>query len=145
MVRWTQDWPWDSLSGIRNLQREMNRLFSDYDGTAEPAAFPAINMWSGKEDVVVGAEIPGVDPGRIDLSVLGDTLTIRGERKSEDLNNGSVCHRQERAFGEFMRTVELPFPVESDRTQAEYKNGVLWVTLQKAPAAKARQIAVKSK
>lgn len=130
----------DPFADLRRLQREMNRLFEGY-GEAE-CAWPAINMWSNRDEVVVSAEAPGVDPNDLRVTVQNDIFTIEGERKPEDLGENAVAHRSEREFGRFSRSVQLPYEVDSSKVTARYRNGVLTVTLPRSEVSKPKQIAV---
>lgn len=143
LTRWNAFWPWEQNGGLGQLRQELNRL-AQWDGSLSDASIPPINVWSGKDEMLVEAEIPGIDPKELDISVMGDTLTIRGVRKVPEIKEGDVIHRQERTYGEFVRTVELPSPADPDRTDATYEHGVLTVKIKKAEAAKTKQIAVKS-
>lgn len=134
---------WDPFGEVRRLHNEMNRLFSR---ATIPYAhnFPAINIWTGDGKILVSSEIPGVDAGDIDVSVVGDILTISGSRKPEELGGEESYHRQERSHGNFSRTVKLPFRVDSTKVQASYEKGVLSLTLPCAEEDKPRKIAIKS-
>jgi len=131
--RYTTPSIWDELN---RMQREMRTM-------AVPS-FPAINVWSGEEGAVVTAEIPGVSSEDLDISVVGETLTIKGERKSPELAEGEHYHRQERTHGYFTRTIELPFPVNADDVTADLRNGVLSISLPRAESDKPRKISVQS-
>lgn len=138
VTRW--DWAQDPILDLHRLQREMNRLFSDY---AEPAErFPALNLWSSDDEAVVAAELPGVDPKAVNLSVVGQVLTLQGERPDEPGVAEGSYHRRERVTGHFTRAVRLPFEVESDKVQARYENGVLRVTLPRKESTKPRRITI---
>ncbi|MBM4315661.1 MAG: Hsp20/alpha crystallin family protein, partial [Deltaproteobacteria bacterium] len=100
--------------------------------------------WVGEGDVIVTAELPGMDTGNTDISVVGDTLTISGSRKAEPLKEGESYHRQERSHGQFKRTLQLPFRVEADKVEAKYEKGILRLTLPRAEADKPRKISVRS-
>jgi HSP20 family protein len=132
---------------MERLRRDMDRLF---EGTAPRFArargrFPAVNVWaSEQEGVIVTAELPGVSPDSIDISVTADTLTINGSRKPEDLPEGAQYHRRERYCDEFSRSVQLPYSVDTDGVEASLENGVLRIVLPRAEAEKPRQIAVKT-
>jgi HSP20 family protein len=127
------------------LQRELNRLFENFDRAFAPAAhFPAVNLWMNEEGAVVTAELPGVDVKDLDISVVGETLTITGERKPEPVVKDPVYHRQERGFGKFTRTVELPFGVDPNKVQATLEKGVLRVLLPRAEQDRPRKISVKT-
>jgi HSP20 family protein len=134
--------PWREMD---RLQREMNRLFSDVSGRNRVApSFPAMNVWTNQEGAVVTAELPGVNPDDIDIAVVGDTLTLNGARQPEELQEGERYHRQERGFGKFTRTFQLPFQVEADKVEANFEKGILYISLPRAEADKPRKISVKS-
>lgn len=140
---WWQDdsyWGLDPFAEMRRLQRQMHRLVGACRGEGE--GLPALNVWSSGNEVLVTAEIPGVDPNAIDIAVRGDQLTLRGERKAEETAEEVACHRLERGTGSFVRTLRLPFEVESDKVSAKYRNGVLRVTLPRAESSKPRRIAI---
>ena len=132
----------DPFSELRRLQREMNRLFEGY--SEADIAWPAVNVWSNRDEVVVSAEAPGVDPKDLRVSVQNDVFTLEGERKSDAPGEDVVTHRAEREFGRFARSVRLPFEVDSAKASAKYRNGVLTVTLPRSEVSKPRQIAVAS-
>src|SRR5207248_6446314 len=105
---------------------------------------PAVNVWADDYAVFVEADLPGIDPAKLDVAVTeGNLLTIQGERPEVDLPN-AVWHRQERGHGTFVRELTLPTLVEADKVDARYENGVLRLTLPKAEAAKPRKIAVRA-
>jgi HSP20 family protein len=130
--------PWRELS---RLHREMNRVFEGYD---RPAAteFPPVNVWSGERGLRVHSWLPGFEKDDIDVSVVGDTLTLRGSRAENSLKEGETYHRQERGSGKFVRTFQLPFQVEADAVKASFRNGVLEIELPRAAAEQPRKIAV---
>jgi HSP20 family protein len=133
---------WDEMN---RLQKELDQVFKDtYNNpVVTPQGFPAMNVWTGEEGAVVNAEIPGVDPADIDVSIVGETLTIRGERKTEDLGSNFKYHRQERGYGKFVRTIQLPFPVDSEKVEATLDRGVLTLSLPRAEEDKPRKISIK--
>ena len=128
------------------LQSEMNRMFQvNYPNRLRPApAYPALNVWTNEESLNVTAEVPGVRPEDIDISVVGDTLTLSGTRKPEELDDNARYHRQERGYGEFTRTLQLPFPVDVEKVEATFRNGVLLVAMPRSEEDKPRKITVKS-
>ncbi|MBI2192356.1 MAG: Hsp20/alpha crystallin family protein [Planctomycetes bacterium] len=138
------DWARGLWPDMWRLHQEMDRLFGEMDTSGVTSAFPRINVWSGKDDMVVTAEMPGVAPSDIEISVLGDTLTLSGRRRPEDLKEGEVYHRQERRTGNFIRTIELPVRVDPEKVQAAYQSGVLRITLPRVEADKPRQVQVKA-
>ena len=134
------DWAQDPFQDLYRLQREVNRLFSDVTEPAE--RFPALNLWSSDDEAVVMVELPGVDPKKVDLSVVGHVLTLQGERAEEPGVKAEAYHRRERSTGAFARSVRLPFDVESDKVQARYEHGVLRITLPRKESTKPRRIAI---
>jgi len=135
--------PWEPLAGLRTLQREMNRLLEDGPAHRRPARFPLVNLMSDAHETVITAEIPGVDPADLEISLTKGQLTIRGTLKDHAPQDDQVvCHRKERPTGTFARTFALPFEVEEDKISAKYDKGVLAVTLPRAEKAKPRSIPV---
>lgn len=128
------------------LQREMNRLFAanERQGFFNAPGFPAINIWANEEGQFISAEMPGFSPEEINIDATADTLTISGSRKMDESGEETRYHRNERGYGEFKRTVQLPFMIDTDSVKASFKNGVLAIHLQRAEADKPKKIAVKS-
>jgi HSP20 family protein len=110
----------------------------------ETRLFPLLNVRDARESFVVTAEIPGMKTDDLEIKIEGDTLTLKGERKPEDVGVNASYHRRERATGVFQRSMTLPGKVDADKVNATYKNGVLTVTLAKEKAAVPRQITVKT-
>jgi HSP20 family protein len=136
------------LNGFNDLFREMNRFQQEFDRAVNrggwAGAGPAVNVWADEHAVFVEADLPGVDPGKLDVAVTeGNRLTIQGDRPEVSLEN-AVWHRQERGHGTFVRELTLPTLVDADKVEARYEQGVLRLTLPKADAAKPRKIAVRS-
>jgi len=130
---------WEEMERLQHrMDRMMNRSY-------RPApAFPAMNIWTNDEGAIVSAEIPGINVDDLDISVVGETLTLNGSRQLEQMDENSRYHRQERGYGNFTRSIELPFQVEGDKVEATYKNGVLKISLPRAAADKPKKIAVKT-
>jgi len=142
---------WDLLREMSQMQRDMDEamrgfgLGRPFGPTFEAAlglrSWPRINLREDSEHLSVEALLPGVAPEQIEMNVLGNTLTLAGERLPADASgNGRTWHRRERGTGKFLRTVELPVEIDPDRVKAEYRNGLLCVTLPKAEAAKPKKI-----
>ena len=143
---------WNAMDALR---RDINRAFQNAGFSNEPAfrtaflpgrgarRYPLINLAEDRDHLYIEALAPGVDPATIDLSVIRNMMTISGEKRRhpEDIKP-EAFHRSERAAGKFVRTVELPVEVDADQVKAEYKHGILLVTLPKAAAAKPKQISV---
>jgi HSP20 family protein len=148
LTRWQPFTPvWNNL---QHLQHEMNRIFDRWgeDGGSNlfglTTAFPAVNVWEEAEVVFVEAELPGLKLEDLEIYVTGgNQLTIKGERKPASVDKG-VWHRQERGTGSFVRMLTLPFPVDADKVEARFENGVLRIQLAKHESAKARKITVKA-
>lgn len=142
-------------SGMESLRREIDRAFEDFglrSGAGpravflpgrSPRGYPLINLYEDQNALYVEALAPGVHPDALELSVVGNTLTIGGEkhRVPGDVEP-EAFHRSERAAGKFVRTVELPVEIDADQIKAAYRNGLLTITLPKAEQAKPRQISV---
>ena len=135
------------LQEMDQFQREMNRLFNaaNQGHVLNTANYPAVNIWANDEGQIVSAEMPGVHPEDLDIDVTGDALSISGERKPDEAVKDARYHRRERNHGSFSRTVQLPFMVDTNKVEATFKNGVLFITLPRAEADKPRKITVKSK
>jgi HSP20 family protein len=143
---------WDPFVDMENLRRDIDRAFKEL-GTAHAPAFlpgqgprryPLINLLENGESLQIEALTPGVDPQSLNVTVLRNRLTLSGEkvRLSADVR-AEAFHRSERSSGKFVRTFDLPMEVDDERIQAQYKNGLLIITLPKAEKAKPRQVSVK--
>lgn len=128
------------------LQREMNRLFegSSVKHTSGSYKYPAINLWANEEGQVIRAEMPGIKVDDINIDVTSDTLTISGIRTHNEAIENTRYHRQERGYGSFTRTLQLPFMIDTGSVEATFKNGVLDIKLQRAESDRPKKIAVKS-
>lgn len=131
----------DALDRLTWWTRQMDQLWNSALSAA-PAAYPPLNLWTDGENFHAEAELPGFKLEDIDLSVAGAELRISGKRGAPSGETWTV-HRRERPTGEFSRTVRFPAELDADRVQAALQDGVLHVTLPKAPAAKPRKINVK--
>ncbi len=140
-TRWEPRSIWSEVPRLRD---EFERMLAGNGFRAfNVTAFPAINMWEDDNNLYVEAELPGFDMSQVEITVTGENqLSIKGERKQPELENGT-WHRQERGFGKFSRMIELPEPVDADKVTAEFKFGVLTITLPKKEEAKPRKIEVK--
>jgi len=130
----------------------LGRGFDPWFGLEWPAAapsrraseFPLVNIWVNADEAVLTTEIPGIDAKSVEISVAGRTVSLRGSREPEQEAAGTTYHRRERWYGQFSKTLELPFNVEAGAVDARFRKGVLYVTLPKAHADKPRTIKVKS-
>ncbi len=134
--------PWREMERLR---REMNRLLSGYGSSVTVASgFPAMNVWTNEDGAVITAELPGIDPKGVDISVNNDTLTVTGNRQPEELPQDATYHRRERGSGRFSRSFQLPLQVEAGKVMATFERGILQITLPRAEADKPRKIVVKT-
>ncbi len=129
----------ESGNGFRVFQDTVNRLLSD--ATARPWA-PAVDIFETENELFLKADLPGVEMKDIDIQLENGTLSLRGERKFENQTSEGGYHRVERSYGSFARYFTLPDTLNPEAVKAEYKNGVLTVTLPKKEVAKPRQIKV---
>lgn len=128
---------------LHRVRGQMEDLFNHFWGEGALAGGgPAVNVWEDDQSLFVETELPGLALADIDVTVMGNELTIKGERK-EAAVEGATYHRRERTVGSFARTMTLPVEVDSARVTASLKDGVLSITLPKAEAAKPRKIEVK--
>lgn len=130
----------DYPTGVRLFQDSLSRLFS------EPASrpwSPAVDIYETENELVLKADIPDVDAKNVGIQIENGTLTLKGERRFEEQQNGHKgFHRIERSYGSFVRAFSLPDTVEGEKIKADYKNGVLTVTLPKKEVAKPKTINV---
>jgi len=140
--------------GLFDLQQRINTMFDDLARGFPLARWveedvmewvPALDVSETDDAIEVQTELPGVDPDHVDVSLSGDLLTIRGEKKSESEEKKRDYHRIERSYGSFSRTVRVPSSVDPDKVEASYKDGVLTVTMPKREEAKAQTVKIKVK
>jgi len=129
----------DLPAGLRLFSDTVNRLLSDTQ--VRPWA-PAVDIYETENELVLKADIPDVEMKDIDIRLENGTLALKGERKFEDEQKTKGFHHAERSYGSFARYFTLPDTVETDKVRAEYKNGVLTLTLPKKEVAKPRQIKI---
>jgi HSP20 family protein len=131
---------WDPL---RDLQREMHRLLDNFESLPNyrvTRPYPPLNLYEAEDRYFVTAELPGSTPESIELSLTGETLTLRGERKPHEGVAEDQFRRQERPTGRWSRTVTLPQRIDADAVTANCNNGILTIDLPKAEEARPRQI-----
>jgi HSP20 family protein len=139
LVRFGSDFP------IPALQRELERFLANPAinlGLSGHGAYPPINVFDDGAGAVVVAEVPGLEPGQIELGSQGRTLTIRSERKPRQGEQAVGYHRRERSFGAFSRSIQLPEDLDLQKATAKYENGLLVVRVPKAESAKPSQITI---
>jgi len=142
---------WKPFREVSRLRNEMDRLWDEYFGAGrrglqplEEAWLPAVDVSESEDKITVKAEIPGLEAKDIDISMSGDTLTIKGEKKTETEEKEENYHVVERSYGSFRRVMKLPAMVDADKVEATYKNGVLTVVLPKKEEVKPKAIEIKA-
>jgi HSP20 family protein len=133
----------DPLANLRVFEDAFSRLLNEPQSNRPWA--PAVDIYETENELVLKADVPDVELSNIDVRVENQTLTIAGERKFERQDAGKGYHRIERSYGNFVRSFAVPNTFDTEKIAAEYKNGVLTVTLPKKEAAKPRQIKVEVK
>jgi HSP20 family protein len=139
---------WDPATGLGDIQTEINRMFDAFfgrptaPGIGERVWVPAVDMYETKDNLVVACDVPGVREKEVHVSITGDVLTIRGDRKLQNEAQDESYHRLERWYGKFERHVTLPIAVQPDTVTATYRDGVLEIKLPKAEEIKPREIKI---
>jgi HSP20 family protein len=125
---------------------EMNKLLENFfekGGSSRANWLPLMDISETNENLIIKVEVPGVESKDIDISITGDILTIKGEKKSEKEEKNKNYHFIERKYGAFLRSVTLPVSVKTDQIKAEYKNGILEINLPKIEKSEVKKIPVK--
>ncbi len=146
---------WDPFAELDALRHEIDRRFDAIGADRRPERrwtaflpgraarqYPLVNLSEDEGNLYIEALAPGVDPQSLNLSVLQDTLTIKGEKPGLAQVSAEAYHRNERAAGRFIRSIDLPAEVDASRVRADYRNGLLLVTLPKSEAAKPKQVPI---
>jgi HSP20 family protein len=139
---------WDPFRELSSIQNELNRLFgrtfTGEVGEREAAWVPAVDIAETQERFLITAELPGVEPEDVDISVENSVLTLRGERKFYRETKEDDFHRIERRFGAFARSITLPSTADPERINASFDAGLLTIEVPKREEAKPRKIQVKA-
>ena len=140
---------WEPVRDLLTLQERMNRMIeggyragNEEDWALGGSWAPAVDIYEKDGNIVLKAELPGVDPKDVDVRVENNLLTLRGERKFDNEVKRDNYHRVERSYGAFSRSFTLPNVVDTGNIKAEYRDGVLHMTLPKREEAKPRQIQI---
>jgi len=147
LIPWRKREEW----GLTQMRREMDRLFDRFfeswplRGLAETGRWmPSVDVSETEKELIVRAELPGMDPKEIDISMSGNVLTIKGERKHEREEKKENFHMVERSSGSFSRSIQLPAEVKAEKIQATYKDGILSISMPKTKAEAVKKIEVKT-
>jgi HSP20 family protein len=138
-------WDVDVLSEMERLRREMNGLFSNFERVGGASTYPLVNLYDGKENMVVTAELPGMTKEKVSITFSDGVLTITGNLEPLAEVKKMTIVRQERVLGKFEKTIRLPVKVDQNKINASFSNGILTVTLPKAEEAKPKTIAIEAK
>jgi len=136
---------WDPWRDLQWLQQDLGKslqgsgLFPSVSSDA-----PLVNVWRSEEGALITSEIPGLDPEKLDISINGETVTIKGERTAEAQQEKERFHRRERVASNFVRTIQLPFRIDPKRTEARYELGVLRIVLPQDHEDRPQKIAIRT-
>jgi len=134
---------WSPWSDFGEFERAMNRVFGDRYPTR--TEYPPVNVWTGKDDAVLTAVLPGIEPEDLDISVHENTLVLCGAgREQEKQEEGEAHHRQECVHGSFSRSWRLPFEVDGDKAEAKLQNGILRLLLPRSEVGKPKRVQIKA-
>jgi HSP20 family protein len=139
---------WEPFRGVNEIQGEMNRLLDSFFGrpatlvAGERMWAPLADMYETKDDLLVTFELPGVREKEVSVSITGDVLTVKGERRFERDAKDEGFHRLERVYGKFERSMPLPIPVQADKVKATYRDGVLEIRLPKVEEVRPKEIKI---
>jgi HSP20 family protein len=149
--------PWRPFMDLTRWERDMDRMMEDFFGRRTrpwwperwfrgeelDVRVPTVDVYEEKDDIIVKAELPGMDKDNIEVNLTDHTLTIKGEKRKEEEAKEENYYRSERSYGSFLRTLELPKDVHGDKVKASFKNGILEVRMPKIEEAKAKETKVK--
>jgi HSP20 family protein len=139
---------WDPSREVESLHSEVNRLFDSFfggrsgNGVASRRWVPAMDLAEEGEELVLRADLPGLTEDDVEIEVKDRVLTVSGERKTEEKQEGEGYYRVERAFGSFSRSLSLPDGIDADKVNAEFDNGVLTVRIPKPEEHKAHRVQI---
>ncbi len=134
---------------LERMRREMDRIWDRYSRELSSSTFeqdwnPSLNLVETKDSLVVELEVPGIDSEDINISVSGEMLTIKGEKKQGAHREEKNYHLAERVYGKFSRSIRLPISVDPERVEARYKDGILLISMAKTERVKSKRIEVKT-
>lgn len=150
MPRVNQNLPWRAFEGLfqnsLGLGREFDRMLFGpaHSGLGSSVGWPQFNLWTKDDELIVTAEIPGLEADQIEIDINNNQLTVSASVESSELTDGESFQRRERFSGKFERTLKLPFAVDQEKSEASYIAGVLEIRLAKPERDKPRKLAVKA-
>ena len=143
--------PWKPFGEVSSLRKEMDNLWSNFLGeTSSPGSvsqewMPSVDISEVKDKLVVKAELPGLDVKDVSVTLSGDMLTIKGEKKQKKEKKDEHYYCSERYYGSFQRSIRLPADIKADKIDASFEKGILQVTLPKTEEGKKKEIEIKVK
>jgi HSP20 family protein len=149
--------PRSPFMGLTSWEREMDRMMDEFFGRrmrpwwpsiwsrdrVGEVVTPAVDVYEEKDEIVVKAELPGLDKNDIEVNISDSVLTLKGEKKREEKIEDEGYYSCERSYGAFLRSVDLPGEVQADKVKASFKNGVLEIRMPKTEEAKTKEIKIK--
>jgi len=142
LVRWAPRMELDSFTRDPFFRRFFD-VFDEFDSSLDRPWYPRLDLLEEKDRLVANVELPGIDPKNVQINLQGDVLTIQGERSEEKTeDNGRKYLKREQLYGSFTRSVQLPYRVQAEKVKAQYRNGVMTISLPKAEEYVGRQIQV---
>ena len=145
LVRWK---PVHGITrGYNDFSRELNRFFGNFHGedgesSGKCSYCPSLDISETKDDISVNVELPGVSSKDVNITLEDDVLTIKGEKKFEEEDNDKNYYRAERSYGTFQRSFTLPTEVKKDKIKADFKDGILSISIPKAEKVKPKKIEI---
>ena len=140
---------WEPVREMMTLREAMDQLFNDAFtrpvSMSGGSVIPAIDLYQNNDAVIVKAALPGLKADDVQISVTADVLTLRGEFKQENEQKDTTYHIREQRYGSFERSIMLPSDVQTDKSKADFENGILTITLPKAESVKPKSITIKAK
>lgn len=144
--------PFDPFQELASIRESMNRMFEDFFGrrgtlpalSEEGLWQPAVDVIEKDNEIIVKANIPGVDPKNVEVNVTDDAVSIKGEMKEDKEEEGANYYRRERYYGSFRRVVPLGVKVKADEAKARFKNGTLEIIIPKAEEAKGKTLTIEA-
>jgi HSP20 family protein len=137
---------WNPLAELNGLHREMNRLFNRYtpEGVTRREHYPPVNVWRSEDGMAFTVSLPGYEPDDVEITTTRNTLTIRGRRQQPELSDNQTRQRNERHYGEFLRTFDIPSGIDPEKTNATFNKGVLLISHETPEEEKTRKVRVKA-
>jgi len=137
--------PWNPWQELDQIQKDMSRLFGRRIARPSvPVGYPAVNLWADDRSLVLTAEVPGLNPDQLDITVNRNTIILSGMRETERPKEGETHFRKERPSASFTRTLELPIEVDPDSAEADYSLGVLTLRVSRPAAHQPKKVTVKA-